>query len=75
MPDIHVRLRDGTRICASMWMWRPKLGWFTLAGEAGGQIMLTDVVEATCEVRTPAGGVEVVDLLDRARREGWNEAR
>jgi len=70
MHDATARLKNGTVLQAALWTWRPSEGWFELL--EGGKIRLADVVSLTQEERTHPGVVEVVDLLQRARDQGWD---
>jgi hypothetical protein len=59
MKDTDVKMKDGRTFCGPMWLWRPKEGWFQLAGDYRGpdQIFLR---------------VEDVDCLAQAREDGWD---
>lgn len=71
MHDALVTLKNGKRVEGPIWTWRPSEGWFELAGEDGGPIRFDDVLSAEVEERTAPGIVENVDLLERARKDGW----
>jgi len=79
MHDVRVEMKDGTVLTAPLWTWRPDLGWFTLVG-IERTILLSDVKAAVQKDtrkmpgNPPLFGTETVDLLERARREGWNGA-
>ena len=79
MTDCTVIMLDGEMYCGPMWVWRPKEGWFALVldpvyyPDAPAQIMLRDVLSAEERgVRTSVSTIEDVDLLARARAEGWD---
>lgn len=77
MHDANVILKDGTHICGPIWMWRPAEGYFTVVNTEGGPqitVQLADCVSAVQRgARTSVTHVNVdVDLLERARKEGWN---
>lgn len=70
-----VTMKDGTVIRGPLWEWQPEEGWFQLVGDEDmpDRIWLRDVQSAVNHgQRTSVDKVENVDLLDRARREGWN---
>ena len=61
-----------------MWKWRPKQGWFSLVGDVdddGPVIIYLKDVESAIEYgqRTRIDKIEDVDLLERARKDGWKE--
>lgn len=71
MRDVRVKLKTGGSFQAPLWQWRPELGWFSLAG--GDVILLIDVESATTRERRHVDAPEEdVDMLERARKEGWN---
>lgn len=74
MHDVLVELRDGTKLCGPLWEWRPAEGHFTLAGEDHSRVALKDVISAVNkDERTgPDGETVDIDLLERARQEGWD---
>ena len=76
MHDAKVRLKDGRTYCGPIWAWCPSEGWFSLtdAEENLVKIQLADVAEASKIERLDVGGrEEEVDLLERARKDGWKE--
>jgi hypothetical protein len=77
MHDTRVVLKNGRTITAPLWTWRPSEGWFSLVCEADdptdGVIKLSDAVSAvTYGTRTRIDVTEDVDLLAKARKEGWD---
>jgi len=77
MREASVTMKDGSRWCGPINYWRPVEGWLSLMGakvDAGpDKIWLRDVKEATdYGVMTRINVVEDVDLLERAREEGWD---
>lgn len=72
MHDVLVTLKNGSRLSGPLWEWRPKEGWFSLAGQDTEKILLSEVESAIQKgVRVAIDRVEDVDLLTRARREDW----
>jgi len=83
MHDVYVKLKNGQEYHGPMWTWRPKAGWFELAGDSP-TIYLSDVLSAEGTNRThvprrdcpkcgeKCSGVERVDYLARAKQEGWD---
>jgi hypothetical protein len=73
MHDVKVLLKNGKVLCGPLWTWRPRDGWFSLVSEENyGPIQLEDVVSAVEEgLRTHSETIEDVDLLKRARDDGW----
>lgn len=72
MQDAEVQLKNGQTFKAPIWEWRPRDGWFGLVGH-DTPIYLRDVASAVDRnQRTKLNVVEDVDLLARARREGWD---
>lgn len=75
MHDVTVRMKDGQQFEGPLWIWRPLEGWFELAGQ-DQRFYLKDVESAMeSGVRTSRTKVEDVDLLHRARQDGWVEPR
>jgi hypothetical protein len=75
MHDALVTMKDGRTFCGPVWTWRPQEGYFTLGGDddAPDRVMLRDVASAVVkDQRVGIGRIEDVDLLERARREGWD---
>jgi len=75
MHDATVRLKSGQEYCGPIWSWCPKEGWFSLTDAVCGyvEIQLSDVAEAYKTERVAPGRSEKVDLLERARRDGYND--
>ncbi len=75
--SVHVIMRDGRTYEGPLWEWRPLDGWFTLVydcddGPDDGRIWLRDVVSAVDrDQRTRIGVIEDLDLVAKARAEGW----
>lgn len=74
MHDTRVKMRDGREFCGPLWTWRPEEGWFAIASdEAPPRINLRDVASAVNEgQRVSVNEVRDVDLMERAREEGWD---
>lgn len=75
MHDVIVKMKDGRDLSGPLYMWRPLDGYFSIVldGEPG-RIELADVASAVqLEQRTSTTTVENVDLLERARRDGWRQ--
>ena len=73
MHDVVVRMKDGRELRGPLYLWRPVAGFFSIVvdGEQT-QIGLADVETAVqLEQRMSATTIEDVDLVARARREGW----
>jgi hypothetical protein len=84
MTDALVKMKDGRTYCNPIWMWRPKEGWLSLIATGEGEpdkIWLRDVESAV--EKGQRVGIEIidgerrpkirdVDLLERARADGWN---
>jgi len=74
MHQTTVRMKDGRTFCGSIWTFRPEEGWFSIPDDesAPDRIYLRDVASAvTRGDRCRYGRIEDVDLLERARRQGW----
>lgn len=83
MTDVLVKLKNGTVVCGPLWLWRPKEGFFDLVVEKteNGHILLDDVETAVenhlrvgidrTDPKNPVPRFDNVDLLQRAREEGW----
>jgi len=73
MRDATIKLKSGNVLCGPIWIWRPEAGFVQLAGEDAEIVRLVDVEEAHVQMwQHAAVGPERVDLLERARREGWD---
>lgn len=70
-----VKLKNGKVLSGSLWEWRPREGWFTLTTNDGlEEIRLAEVAAAFQQgQRVVVDRVQDVDLLQRARKDGWNE--
>ena len=73
MHNANVRLKNGKTYCAPIWGWRPIDGWFSLVQDDGPiEIQFNDVEEAFEYERVDTTGqLRKVDLLERARNDGW----
>ena len=72
MKDVRVELKSGEVLHGPLWAWCPAEGWFELAGEKVVLVQLKDVASSVeYGVMTSKDRVEDVDLLQRAREEGW----
>jgi hypothetical protein len=75
MHDVRVKMRDGRIFVGPLWTFRAREGYFSIVDEeAPPQIRFTDVESAVNEdVRfNIRGEVRQVDLIDRAKKEGWD---
>lgn len=75
MVDVKVVMKDGRKFCGPLWLWRPKLGWFTLVLDQmhysmpiPGRLFLMDVESA---IEAPDRGNDERNLLIRAVQDGW----
>ena len=77
--DVDIEMKNGDRLSSCLWIWRPKEGWFALIDDGFikkcyGTIFLRDVKSAIeRDVHVTYNKIEDVDLLKRAKEEGWNE--
>jgi hypothetical protein len=75
MRSATITLKSGEVLCAPIWEWRPEAGWLSLVGDVLSIVRLIDIDEAHVmqqqHIYQPLAGVRV-DLLERARREGWD---
>jgi hypothetical protein len=72
MHQARIRLKDGTTLFGAIWMWRPQEGYLELSGNEARKIHFDDIAEAIeYGQRTNVNTVKDVDLLERARNEGW----
>jgi len=73
MHDIIITLRSGEQLSNPIWYWRPEEGWLSLVGAGSEKIFLRDVASAVDPTAwLPGGKVGSVDLLEKARKEGWD---
>lgn len=71
MQDAIVKLKDGTEFCSPLWEFNPKKGFLRLVD--GEPIRLKDIESATNKNQwIHWDTIKDVDLLERARQEGWN---
>lgn len=77
MHNVSLILKDGRKFCAPLYMWRPKEGWFSLVRVKENQpetFRLNNVESAVQhKVMVTQDTITDVDLLKRARDEGWQE--
>ena len=72
MHNAVVKMKDGTIYSAPLWTWRPEEGWMELAG-VNERIRLKDVLSAkNTGQRVSKTEVKDVDMLEKAREEGWD---
>lgn len=80
MTTVRVKLKGRDALLyGPMWTWRPKEGWFSIISEHEDpntdeiKIYLRDVESAVDQqVMVRKGVIEDVDLLVRARDDGWD---
>jgi hypothetical protein len=75
MHDATVVMSDGAAYCGPVWEWNPREGSMSLSDAVRGlvQIRLVDVHSAhRTERADPQGNTRSIDLLERARLEGWD---
>jgi len=70
---VKVTMKDGKTYEGDLWTWRPVQGWFALLDDhAPERIWLRDVSQAVNKnVWRTVKGPEDVDMLERAKKEGW----
>lgn len=74
MHDATIVMKDGKEYCAPIWTFVPARGCLTLV-DVPEILYFRDMVSAKTMTRlTVAGELEEVDLLSRARKEGWDGA-
>jgi len=72
MHDAYITLKSGEKITASIWSFKPREGYLTLVGDPDTKIYFKDIDQALQpHTRTQLGVIETVDLLVRAKDEGW----
>ncbi len=81
---VEARMKNGRTWFGPMWEWRPKEGWFSLVmdhtqyddlreEDCPLRIHLRDCISAVDQKqRVRIDAIEDVDLLARAREDGWN---
>jgi hypothetical protein len=73
MHDVIVKMKDGRDLQGPLWLWRPKEGFIELAGEDLMVLKLRDIESAVEKgVQVTIRRFEDVDLLKKAREEGWD---
>ena len=81
MTSVTCVMKSGETYCGPLWAWRPKEGWFSLVldmPESPDQIWLRDVASAINRgerigvLQPGVARLADVDLLVRAREEGWS---
>lgn len=76
MHDARIKMKDGREFRGPLWAFSPRAGFLSLAGDdaKAGHLHFRDMARAEQEIRSgPDGEVKTVDLLERARNEGWNQ--
>lgn len=75
MHAAKVKMKDGRSYYGPIYMWRPKEGWFSIPSDdtpGSERIELSEVESAiNYGIRTRVDRIEDVDLLELARKEGW----
>jgi hypothetical protein len=72
MRNANVKLKDGREYCSPLWEWKPNEGWFSLVGEELIVVQLAEVETATeMQWQYAAVGYELVDLVEKAKTQGW----
>jgi hypothetical protein len=76
MHDAKVKMRDGRTFCGTVWAFMAMDGYMTIPSECPDHLYFRDMESAV-----QIGGRETidtvgqdVDLLARARKQGWNGA-
>lgn len=76
MHDCVVVMKDGTKYCGPIWVFRPEEGYLTLAGDNPGpdvKLYFRDMVSAVTEDERVSVGVTAdEDEIARARKQGWD---
>jgi hypothetical protein len=74
MHDAHVKMRDGREFCGPVWTFNIIGGYLTIPSETVDLLYFRDMVSAV-----EKGGRETAstagldsDLLERAKKQGWN---
>ena len=76
MHDARIKMKDGREFCGPIWEFKPKEGYLTIPSDenAPEKIYFRDIESAKQLTRIAANGLEKdIDLLRRARHEGWIE--
>jgi hypothetical protein len=75
MHDVSVKMKDNRELHGPLWAFKPHEGFMSLAGEDASDLDFNDIAHAEQTVRSgPNGETKVIDLLERARNEGWKGA-
>lgn len=73
MHDAIVRMKDGREFCGPIWEFNPRDGYLTIPMDCDERLYFRDIESAVqTGQRTHPGVVEDVDLLAKARKEGWD---
>lgn len=73
MHNCFVIMKDGRKFCGPIWEFRPQAGYFTIVDNAAPDIIkFSECKSIITHVRTHPNVVEDIDVLERARKEGWD---
>lgn len=74
MKPTIVVMKDGRQFEGPLWEFRPKEGWFSISdNDAPNPIRFSEVQSAvTRRVQVQFDLITDVDLLERAKNEGWD---
>ena len=79
MSYAYVTMKDGRQFDGPIYMWRPKLGWFSIYNnDAPDEIHLAEVESALNKgervgVKDGEAVIQDIDLVEKARQDGWQE--
>lgn len=74
MHDTYVKMKDGREFCGPIWSFNVAEGYLIIPSATDERLYLRDMVSAVERGgrETAATVGEDVDVLDRARRRGWD---
>jgi hypothetical protein len=74
MHDAVVKMKDGREFCGPVWAFNPPQGYMTIPTETDDLLYFRDIESAIQKgSRDTADTVgEDIDLLERARKQGWD---
>ena len=75
MHDVVIELKDGRKLIGPIWTWHPKEGYLELDIDhwSEGKVYFRDIKTAVqCDVMVNITSIEDIDLLVRAKNEGWD---